>query len=254
MKTTALSASGRRSMHNDNLLKIGFFGQNCSSGRYITLAKERWSASWDDNLRASTLADEAGLDFLLPIGRWKGYGGATDYAGTSFETITWATGLLAATKHINVFGTVHVPLFHPIIAAKQMVTADHVGHGRFGLNIVAGWNEDEFGMFGIAQKDHTTRYDQAQEWIDVLKRTWSENDFDFGGAFYDLAGVRAKPKPYGESSPLIMNAAISDDGRAFALRNCDALFTAASYGFDDASLERARREVAALKSVAHDLG
>ena len=241
-------------MQNDNVLKIGFFGQNCSSGRYITLAKERWSASWDDNLRASTLADEAGLDFLLPIGRWKGYGGATDYAGTSFETITWATGLLAATKHINVFGTVHVPLFHPVIAAKQMVTADHVGHGRFGLNIVAGWNEDEFGMFGIAQKDHTTRYEQAQEWIDALKRIWSENDFDFDGAFYDLTGVRAKPKPWGDSNPLIMNAAVSDDGREFALRNCDALFTAASYGFDDESLERARREVAALKSAANDLG
>jgi FMNH2-dependent dimethyl sulfone monooxygenase len=254
MKTTAQPVSGRRSMQNDNVLKIGFFGQNCSSGRYITLAKERWSASWDDNLRASTLADEAGLDFLLPIGRWKGYGGATDYAGTSFETITWATGLLAATKHINVFGTVHVPLFHPVIAAKQMVTADHVGHGRFGLNIVAGWNEDEFGMFGIAQKDHTTRYEQAQEWIDALKRIWSENDFDFDGAFYDLTGVRAKPKPWGDSNPLIMNAAVSDDGREFALRNCDALFTAASYGFDDESLERARREVAALKSAANDLG
>src|SRR5579875_3549803 len=92
------SRAGRRSMYNDNVLKIGFFGQNCSSGRYITLADERWSASWEDNLLAARLADEAGLDFLLPIGRWKGYGGRTDYAGTSFETITWATGLLAAQK------------------------------------------------------------------------------------------------------------------------------------------------------------
>lgn len=254
MTRTVGPLSERRSMQNKNVLKIGFFGQNCSSGRYITLAKERWSASWDDNLRASVMADEAGLDFLLPIGRWKGYGGATDYAGTSFETITWATGLLAATKRINVFGTVHVPLFHPVIAAKQMVTADHVGHGRFGLNIVAGWNEDEFEMFGIPQKDHGERYEQAQEWIDALKRVWSENDFDFNGDYYNLAGVRAKPKPYGTSNPLIMNAAISDDGRAFALRNCDALFTAASYGFDDESLDRARREVAALKAAAEDIG
>jgi alkanesulfonate monooxygenase SsuD/methylene tetrahydromethanopterin reductase-like flavin-dependent oxidoreductase (luciferase family) len=241
-------------MQNDNVLKIGFFGQNCSSGRYITLAEERWSASWDDNLRAAVLADVAGLDFLLPIGRWKGYGGATDYSGTSFETITWATGLLAATTRINVFGTVHVPLFHPVIAAKQMVTADQVGHGRFGLNIVAGWNEDEFGMFGIAQKDHSTRYKQAQEWIEVVKRTWSEDDFDFNGDFYDLKGVRAKPKPYRNSDPLIMNAALSDDGRAFALRNCDALFIAAGYGFDDDSAERARRDVTSLKNAARELG
>jgi FMNH2-dependent dimethyl sulfone monooxygenase len=251
---TVPAASPRRSMQNDNVLKLGFFGQNCSSGRYITLAEERWPASWDENLRASIRADEAGLDFLLPIGRWKGYGGKTDYAGTSFETITWATGLLAATKRINVFGTVHVPLFHPVIAAKQMVTADHVGHGRFGLNIVAGWNEDEFGMFGIAQKNHSTRYEQAQEWIDATKRIWDEEDFDFEGTFYNLHGVREKPHPYGGSHPLIMNAGVSDDGREFALRNCDALFTAANYGFDDESMARAQREVAALKQQANDLG
>jgi FMNH2-dependent dimethyl sulfone monooxygenase len=246
--------SARRSMQNDNALKIGFFGQNCSSGRYITLAPERWSASWDDNLRAAVLADAAGLDFLLPIGRWKGYGGTSDYSGTSFETITWATGLLAATKRINVFGTVHVPLFHPVLAAKQMVTADQVGHGRFGLNIVAGWNEDEFNMFGIAQKDHSMRYEQAQEWISAVKRTWSEDDFDFEGDFYALHGVRSKPKPFGGFDPLIMNAALSEDGRAFALRNCDALFIAAGYGFDDASADRARNDVASLKQAARDLG
>ena len=246
--------AGRRSMQNANTLKLGFFGQNCSGGRYVTLAKESWAATWEDNLRAATLADDAGLDFLLPIGRWKGYGGKSDYAGTSFETITWAAALLAATKRINVFGTVHAPLFHPIIAAKQMVTADHVGGGRFGLNIVAGWNEDEFGMFGIAQKDHETRYRQTQEWIDAIKRTWDEDDFDFPGEFYDLAGVREKPKPWGNSHPLIMNAAISEDGRAFGVRNCDALFTATGYAFNDEALAKARDEITSLKDAAALVG
>lgn len=246
--------SARRSMQNANTLKLGFFGQNCSGGRYVTLAKESWAATWEDNLRAATLADDAGLDFLLPIGRWKGYGGKSDYAGTSFETITWAAALLAATKRINIFGTVHAPLFHPIIAAKQMVTADHVGGGRFGLNIVAGWNEDEFGMFGIAQKDHETRYRQTQEWIDAIKRTWDEDDFDFPGEFYDLAGVREKPKPWGNSHPLIMNAAISDDGRAFGVRNCDALFTATGYAFNEEALAKARNEITSLKDAAAAAG
>jgi len=61
-----------------------------------------------------------------------------------------------------VFGTVHAPLFNPVIAAKEMVTADHVGEGRFGLNIVVGWNEGEFQMFGVKQRDHETRYEFAQ--------------------------------------------------------------------------------------------
>ena len=171
------------------------------------------------------MADEAGIDFLLPIGRWKGYGGDTDYQGATLETITWATGLLAATKRITVFGTVHAPLFHPVIAAKQMVTADHIGEGRFGLNIVVGWNEGEFEMFGVEQREHETRYDYAQEWIDAIKLMWSaRDDFDFDGAFIKLKGVRAKPKPYGGTRPVIMNAGASPAGRAFAIRNCDAFF------------------------------
>src|SRR5262249_6032168 len=70
----APSRHDRMSMHNANKLKIGLFGSNCSSGRAVTLVPERWSGSWPDNLKLARLADEAGLDFLLPIGRWKGYG------------------------------------------------------------------------------------------------------------------------------------------------------------------------------------
>ena len=140
----------RVEMHNANALKIGLFGANCSSARTATLVPERWLASWPDCLEMARIADEAGIDFLLPIGRWKGYGGDSDFHGTTLETVTWACGLLAATQRITVFGTVHAPLFHPLIAAKEMVTADHIGQGRFGLNIVAGWNEGEFEMFGVA--------------------------------------------------------------------------------------------------------
>ena len=124
------SLRSRSEMHNDNTLKIGFFGMNCSSARTATLVSERWLASWPDCLKLARLADEAGVDFLLPIGRWKGYGGATDYQGTTLETVTWATALLAVTKRITVFGTVHAPIFNPVVAAKEMVTADHVGEGQ----------------------------------------------------------------------------------------------------------------------------
>ena len=82
-------------MHGNNKLQIGLFGANCSSGRAVTLVPERWSGTWQDNKKLAVMADEAGIDFMLPIGRWKGYGGDTDYQGTTLETITWATGLLA---------------------------------------------------------------------------------------------------------------------------------------------------------------
>lgn len=242
-------ASARASMYNENAFKIGFFGANCSSGRYATKVPERWTASWDDMLRLAKMLDDAGIDFLLPIGRWKGYGGETDYQGTAYETITWATGLLAQTKRITVFGTVHAPLFHPLIAAKQMVTADHVGRGRFGLNLVCGWNEDEFEMFGVRPGDHAARYRQGQEWIDVIRMIWERDDFDFKGEFFDLRGVREKPKPFGGSRPLVMNAGSSKEGRAFALRNCDAWFTSVRLpSYEQADIVKAQQVIEDAKA------
>ena len=240
------SLPNRLAMYNGNRLKIGLFGANCSSGRSATTVPERWSASWPDCLRLARTAEAAGIDFMLPIARWKGYGGATDFHGTSLETMTWAAGLLAATERITVFGTVHAPLFNPLIAAKEFVTADHIGEGRFGLNLVVGWNEGEFEMFGVSQREHEERYAFAQEWLDAVMRTWGEHDtFDFAGQYLRLAGVRASPKPYGGTRPIIMNAGSSATGQAFALRNCDAYFTANAAS--RTSLDAAVKQVAEIK-------
>jgi dimethylsulfone monooxygenase len=246
-----ISMRERTSMYNANALKIGLFGANCSSGRAVTRVPERWSGNWPDNLRLARMADDAGLDFLLPIARWKGYGGDTDYQGATLETVNWASGLLASTRRITVFGTVHAPLFNPIIAAKEFVTADHIGEGRFGLNLVVGWNEDEFDMFGVQQREHDERYDYAQEWVEVMKMAWSDREqFDFAGKYFNLKGVRANPKPFGGTRPVMMNAGASDVGRAFALRNCEAFFTNASRH----SRAETETKVRAVKAEAEKFG
>ena len=225
MLISAPAQKNRIAMYNRNALKLGLFASNCSSGRAATKVPERWDASWANNLELAREADAAGIDFLLPIGRWKGYPGETDFEGSTFETVTWACGLLAATEQITVFGTVHAPLVHPVYAAKQMVTADHIGRGRFGLNIVCGWNEDEFAMFGVDQLLHDSRYDQGDEWIAAISMLWERDEpFDFDGKYFHLKGLRANPKPYGETRPLIMNAGSSPAGQAFGLRRCDFLF------------------------------
>src|SRR2546426_3521980 len=110
-------------MFGGNRFKLAVFGSNCSSGRAATTVPERWQNTFEDNIRLAQLADAAGIEAMVPIGRWKGYGGATDFEGSTFETITWACGLLAATQRLTVFGTVHVPLFPPVLAAKQIVAA-----------------------------------------------------------------------------------------------------------------------------------
>src|SRR5665213_2377566 len=94
----------RLGLGSTHRLKIGLFGANCSSGRAVTKLPERWTGSWAECKRLAQMADEAGIEFMLPIGRWKGYGGETDYQGTTLETVTWAAGLLAKTKKITVFG------------------------------------------------------------------------------------------------------------------------------------------------------
>jgi alkanesulfonate monooxygenase SsuD/methylene tetrahydromethanopterin reductase-like flavin-dependent oxidoreductase (luciferase family) len=234
---------------NGNPLKLGLFGANCSSGRSYITAPDRWDTTWENNVRLAQMADEAGLECMVPIARWKGYGGETNPNGTSWESITWACGLLAATRRINVFATVHVPLNHPVVAAKQMATADHIGQGRFGINVVCGWNEDEFRMFGVTQKEHDDRYAQGAEWWTIVKRIWSgSGPFAFDGNHYRLAGVEGSPLPYGGQAPIMMNAGSSPAGRAFAMRYSDMHFDGVR--LPEESIDR----IAETKRIAREAG
>jgi alkanesulfonate monooxygenase SsuD/methylene tetrahydromethanopterin reductase-like flavin-dependent oxidoreductase (luciferase family) len=211
-------------LHGPHRFKLGVFSANADGGLAITTVPERWRASWADNLAAVRIAEDAGLDFFLPIARWKGFGGATRVREHSFETFTWAAGLAAATSRIGLFMTVHVPLVHPVYAAKALATVDHISGGRAGLNIVCGWNPDEFAMFGATPDERG--YDRAAEWITIIERAYaSEEPFDFDGAYYRLKGVVSRPASVQRPRPVTMNAAFGSPGRDFAARHCDFLFS-----------------------------
>ena len=235
-----------------NPLRLAIFGANCSSGRTYAALPERWDASWENNLRLAQMADEIGIEAMVPIARWKGYGGASNPNGFSFESIAWASGLLAATRRIRVFCTVHVPLHHPLVAAKQMATADHIGQGRLGVNIVCGWNEDEFQMFGVTKKEHDIRYEQGEEWWSIVKRLWAgETPFAFEGAHYRLLSVEGSPTPYGDRRPLMMNAGSSEAGRGFAIRHSDMHFDAVET--PEASAGRIAETKRLARAHGHDI-
>lgn len=215
-----------RALGAGNRFKLGLFGTNCASGLAATTVPERWQASWENNFAVAALAEAAGIDFLLPLARWRGYRGASDFEGSSLETLSWAGGLLARSERITIFGTVHAPLLHPVFAAKQMATLDHIGQGRFGLNIVCGWNPDEFDMFGITEREHDDRYGYGEEWWEIVRRLWAADaEFDFKGRYFTLKGLTGKPAPWQGTRPLVMNAGSSTAGRGFAARHCDLLFT-----------------------------
>ncbi|MBN7795576.1 LLM class flavin-dependent oxidoreductase [Parahaliea mediterranea] len=221
-------------MHNDNKLKLGIFSANCSSGMAVTKIPERWENTWDNNLKLARLCDEAGLEFMLPIARWIGYGGDTDFHGGVLETVTWATGLTAHTRHMQIFATVHTAFNHPVVIAKQLASIDHLGGGRVGLNVVAGWNKPEYDAFGVdLPTEHVERYARAQEWFDFVQKLWhEERAFDWHGDYFQGSGVYSNPRPIQSRIP-VLNAAASKEGRQFAMRNADFLFTPV-FDFDQA--------------------
>jgi dimethylsulfone monooxygenase len=222
----AMSTRATNALFNPNKLKLGLFSLNADGGITITRVPERWRADWDDIADVATMIDAAGFEFILPVARWKGYGGEMDVRTLCFETFTFAAALSAMTERLTIFSTVHVPVVHPVFAAKALVTIDHVSRGRAGLNIVAGWNQGEFDMFGHALAEHDRRYDQGLEWYDVMTRIFTSRErFDYAGEFYKLTGVVGKPPPIQLPRPVTMSAATSPVGREFALRTSDLLVT-----------------------------
>lgn len=232
---------------NDNRFLLGTFASNCSGGMTISTLEDRWDASWEKNLELGKMLDEAGIDFMLPIARFTGYGGETDFQGTILETMTWTAALLASTKDITVFATIQTVPNHPVVVAKQIATLSEISNGRVGLNIVAGWNKPEYEALGFTlPDDHETRYGYAEDWYNLVKKVWtSDEKFDFKSKFFNTKGTYGKPKPI--VHPPIFNAAGSKNGREFAVNNADFLFTPAS------DLERSKVEIEELKQAGRDI-
>jgi alkanesulfonate monooxygenase SsuD/methylene tetrahydromethanopterin reductase-like flavin-dependent oxidoreductase (luciferase family) len=211
-------------LHGPNRLKLGIFAANADGGLTLTRVPERWPARWPEIAALAAMADDAGLEFFLPIARWKGFGGETNSRETSFETLTFAAALAGLTRRIALFATVHVPMVHPVFAAKALTTLDHASGGRAGLNIVCGWHPGEFAMFGLPQTE--ARYAQGLEWFEILRRIHAGGaPFDFAGRFYDLREVAGQPMPLQRPRPVTVNAGFSSDGRDFAARAADFLLT-----------------------------
>jgi alkanesulfonate monooxygenase SsuD/methylene tetrahydromethanopterin reductase-like flavin-dependent oxidoreductase (luciferase family) len=126
-------------LFKDNRRKLGVFGLNVSNGCAAATAEGHLQPTWQHYLDIAVMADRAGLEALVPVARWKGFGGKTNFNGTCFETYTWAAGLAAATRETTAFATSPVPTVHPIVAANQATTLEHLSHGRFALNVVCSW-------------------------------------------------------------------------------------------------------------------
>jgi alkanesulfonate monooxygenase SsuD/methylene tetrahydromethanopterin reductase-like flavin-dependent oxidoreductase (luciferase family) len=212
-------------LYGDRKLKLGTFGSNLDRGCAISTIDGVLKIDWPNTLTLARLADEMEFEALVPVGRWKGFGGVTNFNGPGFECFSWAAGVGASTSHAAVFSTSHVLTVHPIMAAKQATTIDHITGGRFALNIVTGWHRPEMEMFGAPLMEHDDRYALAVEWLEVIKLLWTkQEEFDYEGRHFKIAKGYLEPKPLQRPFPPVMNAGNSEKGRDYAIRYCDIAF------------------------------
>lgn len=225
--------------------KLGLFGTNCSGGIIMSAAGTGFDLDWAGTTAIARQADAMDLDLLVPIARWRGYGGATNPNGESYETFTWAAGLAAQTERITIVATAHAPAVHPLVAAKAATTADHISQGRLALNVVMGWFPDELAMFGIEPADHDARYAYGDEWLTIIRRLWTEDEpFDHHGRFLECRQAQAFPKPVAD--PQIINAGSSPAGIDFSARQADFNFLSIF------TLDTAREHAAQIKTLARE--
>lgn len=225
-----------------NRLKLGIFGIN-GKGTANTTMPGFHRPTWSQNLAAARLADDAGLEAIVPYARWKGHEvGKLDHpSGEVLDPFTWAAGLAQATRHAAIFTTTHAVTYHPITVAKQCATIDIISGGRFGINVVAGWNQPEIEMFGADLMPHEARYRHLAEWMEILLHLWTaEEEFDFTGEFFTIRCGGSRPRPVQRPRPPIMNAASSGIGREFAVRVADMCFVQITS--DDPTERRAQIE------------
>jgi alkanesulfonate monooxygenase SsuD/methylene tetrahydromethanopterin reductase-like flavin-dependent oxidoreductase (luciferase family) len=239
---------------SQNRLKLGLFGTN--GGATLTRVPEVWkpgrTTTWSDIVEVAKLADTAGLEASLGYARWKSYLPDMPEAGPGFvmDPFTWAAGLSMVTSYTTHIATVHGSVMHPVLAAKQLSTLDHISGGRIALNLVGGWNKIELEMFGVGLKERTAMYDELEEWTQILRRLWTESEeFDFHGEYYDVPGGLSRPQPVQQPHPPIINAGASDRGLDFATTYADICFAVPDMAGVDA-----RNRVAQYKDTARAKG
>jgi alkanesulfonate monooxygenase SsuD/methylene tetrahydromethanopterin reductase-like flavin-dependent oxidoreductase (luciferase family) len=240
---------------NDRKLKLGTFGTNLDRGCAISTINGVLEINWPNTLELAKISEAMEFEALVPIGRWHGFGGVTNFNGPGFECFSWASAIGASTHYSGIFATSHVPTIHPVMAAKQATTIDHVTGGRFALNIVTGWNRPEIEMFGSPLMEHNDRYDCAAEWLHILKELWTRQEpFDFEGRFYTIKKGYLEPKPIQKPFPPVMNAGGSEKGQHFAAKYCDMVYVVfGSHDFDDCKAKVDSYRELARKEYGRDI-
>lgn len=225
---------------DEGSVMLGIFMPNQSFGEWPTLAPNSTEWTYQQNLATVLAAEEMGMSFALPPSRWAGLpGDEIVWRGASLDSITLSAALLAATSKITLFTTMHTNLLNPVVAAKLGVGLDHIGGGRWGVNVVSGWGVQEFASMGVELLDRKHRYAYTREWLDVVEMLWRDGEATLDGEYFKINKASGRPRPM-QVSPLIVNAGQSYTGMRFSAERADYIF---SYGDNAKKFREIRAEV-----------
>jgi alkanesulfonate monooxygenase SsuD/methylene tetrahydromethanopterin reductase-like flavin-dependent oxidoreductase (luciferase family) len=173
--------------------------------RVCLMIEGQEGVSWPQWVALARASEEAGLEALFRSDHYRGFHGGT---GGSLDA--WATicALAPLTERLRLGTLVSPATFrHPSVLARMVVTADHVSGGRVELGLGAGWHEPEHVEFGFPFETTRDRIARFAEQLEIVHRSWTEEEFDFEGQFYELRGCRAQPKPLAKPNVIVGGSA-----------------------------------------------
>jgi pyrimidine oxygenase len=227
---------------------LGVFMPMANGGWILSSNAPPLDGSYAYNRQVAQLADSTGLDFIMAMAKYRGYGGTTEHWRYTLDSPMMMAALADCTTRVKVWATVHTLLQNPAVTAKMITTLDQISGGRAGLNLVTGAYKGEFAQMGAWPEgvDHDERYVLATEWIQAIKALWTEESVTMHGKYVDLDDCMSDPKP--ATRPFLVCAGTSKVGMRFTSEEMDALFLS---GGDTAELAAASR---AAKDDALSIG
>jgi FMNH2-dependent dimethyl sulfone monooxygenase len=205
---------------SQNDIKFAYWVPNVSGGLVVSKIEQRTSWDIDYNRKLAQTAEKAGFEYALSQIRFTaGYG-----AEYQHESVAISHALLASTEKLRVIAAILPGPWHPAVLAKQISTISHLTNGRIAVNIVSGWFRGEFTAIGEPWLEHDERYRRSEEFIDILKGIWTQDDFTYKGDFYRFHNYSLKPKPL-QQRPEIFQGGSSRAARDMASRAADWYFT-----------------------------
>jgi FMNH2-dependent dimethyl sulfone monooxygenase len=193
----------------------------------------RWE--FDYNRELTQRAEAHGFDFVFGLQQWLpkgGFGGEMNYRENFLDPFISTVALAPVTKRIITISTVHILYgnWHPLMLARFAATADHISGGRFGLNIVTGYDAREPLMFGMKRIEHDERYARADEFASIMEDLWNgAENLTYDGRWYQLEGAYVSPRP-ASGRPIMVSASASPAGFKYAAKHSDIVFTSSRSG------------------------